>query len=608
MNFGEKTGKIIAKNIGLGGKKEALTKEELDRRIAEYQLFYLYNLDKYVVDILRIEGLKEFQLNFLAEFPKYNQLDVFGSRRYSKSFLASLGALCMCTILPNYRVLVVSHTLSQADIILKQKVDEMFTSPSSTKFNSPTLQYLRTLGWIKVTQEKSGGGSKITFGNGSTMFTSASGESCRGLESHLIIGDEAALFNMTDYLRIVRPTGQRYLHKGLVLEPKEVLLTSARDRSNWYWKRAVDNVNQHYKSTKRPRTGFICGDIITSVLNGIQSLETFNKIKKTTDEYTLLSEYFNIWLGDSGQSIFKYADFTKAQTNDKAYYPKYLGYDFCKEVKTNDNWVRVQSVDIALASGNENDRTSIWLGKINVKTNQRVIEYGLSLSGKNALEQSRIVKRLFYDYGAEYSVIDTRGLGLSFYDILTQATDEVDFDLDIKKFKNNQYPSWTVSRDKALQISSDSVLKDKIQRTFGEDWHSVVVPFVGTSEINSQAHYSVYNALKNNDLVLLKPKAIVEQEAMEKDAVFFTRTSEEKAEYFRPFLETDILINETVSLNVTRNGTGQLKVTEGKRRDLKDRYSSFAMFNLLCDKIYNKHIAEEYELSYDVSDFSALYD
>ncbi len=426
-------------------------------------------------------------------------------------------------------------------------------------------------------------------------------------EAHIIIGDECALFDKTKYQSCVRGTLQSYIHNGITLEPKEVLLTSCRDKSNWFYKRTIDGINTHYKSVGKPKVGFFAGDIITSVLNGIQSISTLDTLKRTNDEYTMLSEYFNVWLGDTKDSIFKYEQFNNARYYETAFYPQYLEYDFSnKEIEYNNDWNRIMSVDVAITSGKENDRTSIWFGKLNLETNELIYEYGVSFSGTNSVEQVKIIKRLFYQYQAEYCILDTKGLGAVLYDVLTIETFEDEFSLDENKFNNNSYPAWGATDDKSLQISSDVVLKDKLGRITTTEYDAVIVPYTGTRELNSQLHYSFWNGLRNKHIILLKSKSEIEQIIDDTDKTFFTRNSKEKADRYQPYLETDMLVNETMALNVLRDSSGLLSVKEASGKT-KDRYMSASMLRLLADKLYQKRINNEDNGGYSIEDFEGLY-
>ena len=153
-----------------------------------------------------------------------------------------------------------------------------------------------------------------------------------------------------------------------------------------------------------------------------------------------------------------------------------------------------------------------------------------------------LMKRWFYEYKASYFMLDCKGIGNTLFDVLTAET----YDSEIGEI----YPAWTVCKDKALQITSDTVMNDKITRTLDSDALEVIIPYVGTSELNSQMHLWLRKTLRDEKIDLLKDdgemKAIIE----EKDPKFILKSSEEKALTMLPFLETRYTINEAISLEV----------------------------------------------------------
>ena len=197
------------------------------------------------------------------------------------------------------------------------------------------------------------------------------------------------------------------------------------------------------------------------------------------------------------------------------------------------------------------------------------------------------MKRWFYEYKATYFMQDTKGIGNTIFDLLTVET----YDNETGEI----YPAWTVCKDKALQITSDTVMTDKVIRTLDSNAVEVVIPYAGTSELNSQMHLLLRKTLRDEKIDLLKDdgemKAIIE----EKDPKFILKSSEEKALTMLPFLETRYTINEAISLEVKFLDSGFLKVQEEKRTDTKDRYMTLAMANFLAEKIYNKYNNDSYE-------------
>ena len=77
-------------------------------------------------------------------------------------------------------------------------------------------------------------------------------------------------------------------------------------------------------------------------------------------------------------------------------------------------------------------------------------------------------------------------VGNVIFDLLTIPTEDTEYGIT--------YPAWTVCKDKRLQISSDNVINDKIQRTLTSDAQEVIIPIAGTAEINSNMHLSLQKA------------------------------------------------------------------------------------------------------------------
>jgi hypothetical protein len=172
-------------------------------------------------------------------------------------------------------------------------------------------------------------------------------------------------------------------------------------------------------------------------------------------------------------------------------------------------------------------------------------------------------------------------LGNSLFDILTQETYDEEY--------GKTYPAWTVNTDKNIQISSDVVVNDKIERTISKNAVDVVVPFAGTAEINSMMHIITRKALRDGDINLLIDDYDKRAKLEEADPKFILKSSEEKADILIPFVETRYMINEAVALEVKLTESGLIKVQEAKRTDTKDRYMTLGMFCMFADKLYNKY-------------------
>lgn len=169
-------------------------------------------------------------------------------------------------------------------------------------------------------------------------------------------------------------------------------------------------------------------------------------------------------------------------------------------------------------------------------------------------------------------------VGNPLYDIMTVETYDEERDVT--------YPAWTVCNNKYLQISSDNVVNDKINRTMSNNAEEVIIPYAGTPEINSTAFLSLRKNLRDGKIKFLRDDAEVEAENQGKIRDWIKMSAEKKALRMLPFLETRFMINESVALNVIINGT-TVKLKEDRSAQ-KDRFSSLNMFNYFSDKLANK--------------------
>lgn len=187
-------------------------------------------------------------------------------------------------------------------------------------------------------------------------------------------------------------------------------------------------------------------------------------------------------------------------------------------------------------------------------------------------------------------------IGNVIFDLLTTET----FDEE----RGVTYPAWTVCKDKKLQISSDTVVNDKILRTLSANAEEVIIPITGTPEINSNMHLSMQKALRDKSIEMLIDDSEIEYKIQTDNPKWVTYSSEEKARFLMPFLETRYTINESVSLNTEYRG-GRVKVIED-RSATKDRYMTLAMFNYFGEKLANKLQSEEYGEEIDIEDWQWL--
>ena len=572
-----------------------LKKIEQDCNYADWQIFFLNNLDIFVEEYLEIP-LHYFQKQLLLDCWKNDIEDIIASRGLSKSFCIGILANSLALLLPTVQIGISSLTIGQSNKIIAEKIDELLTSEK--RGISPVLKQLRKDGYIQFINDRTTDAKIVKYGNGSKIFAINCGEGGRGSRTNISILDEAVLVKKKDYDAIVEPMLEPYSFNGLYLEPKQFFLTSAKTKDKWMWRHLVNCVNGHYKD-KNIKYGFFSGDIFTAVANKIQTKKQYLTRKQNTNEFEFNQEFLNLWQGESEGSLFTYEQFHEIQDLPNAFYPRTTEEIISKEENNYnyiDTQIRYMSNDIAVASGQENDNSVCMLGNLDLETGYKNVEYVTAINGMNSVEQVKLIKRLFYEYKCQYYVMDSKGIGNVLFDYLTVPTEDTELGVI--------YPAWTVCDDKKLQISSDTVVNDKIKRTITANAEEVIIPIAGNAEINSNMHLTLQTTLKNKEIHLLIDDDEFEYKESVNNPKWSLLSSEKKALLKLPYLETRFMINESVTLN-TEYKNGLVKVIED-RSATKDRYMTLAMFNYFGEKLKNKYLQDDGDDEIDIEEWSFL--
>ena len=135
----------------------------------------------------------------------------------------------------------------------------------------------------------------------------------------------------------------------------------------------------------------------------------------------------------------------------------------------------------------------------------------------------------------------------------------------------------------------------------------VVIPYAGTSELNSNGHLALRKALKDGEISLLIDDYDKKAELEKQDINYFTKEAEEKSITLLPHLQTRFMINEAISLEVKFMDTGNIKLSEAKRTDTKDRYMTLMMCNYFGDKLINKYCSDDSLDDFDFDNFQLVY-
>lgn len=582
-----------------------LTKEEKENNIAEWTLFYRKNLDLFNRDILGI-SLKEFQDVMIMEMDDGEHTDIIASRGASKTFTTGVFAVDEALLYPNSEILITSETYTQANQIIDEKIDKEL---SGSNGKSEFLKQLRKDNYMKITDDKKNGGKIVEFGNGSKIFSIALGEGIRSYRSTMLIGDEAVRLKKKDIDGIAEPTlrprqiGCLKDYPNYLEEPKQIFLTSAKAKTSWVWTDLKKCVNGRFKRLNT-KYRFFALDIFCAVAEKIQTLKQLEQRRRDNDEMTFQQEYLNIFLSENEDSMFSYADFERNQILEKSFIMRtsseYLSNEPNK-YQFNEGVVRIIVSDIAMSAStdnnHDNDNTVLCYMEIDYNKGTKKVECIGSLNGANSVEQTKLLKRAFYEYRATYLAIDMRGVGISLADSLGQETYDDEYGI--------YYPPIRVVRDRNIIMCSDAVLDEKIQREISEDGEEVVIPIVATSQSNHDMHLAFRKALKDGSIMFLKDDTDMKNLLEDKDPYFITKSAEEKANILMPYLETKFMVNESIALEKKILDSGLIKLKEARGKT-KDRYIAVAYANQLADKIILQHNKDDDQEDFNIDDWSFL--
>lgn len=217
------------------------------------------------------------------------------------------------------------------------------------------------------------------------------------------------------------------------------------------------------------------------------------------------------------------------------------------------NEVRILTADIALLESANNDNTSIWIIRLipDGGKYKKILAFGESLHGLNSIIQTKRIKQLFYELNCDYAVIDCSGVGQGIFDYATVETYDENRDII--------YPAWTVINPEDVKM---------VNRTISNNAVPVIYSVKTPIQLKSAMFSNMKDILTNNDLSLLCEM----QEAIEyldqNFGYYKIEDDELRARMLNPYVQTDMLISESINLEqVVTQGYINLKEKSGRRKD-----------------------------------------
>lgn len=382
-----------------------------------------------------------------------------------------------------------------------------------------------------------------------------------------------------------------------VEECKSIYITSARFKSEWFWNKFKVVVSETFMNKKIPYNFFAC-DIFLAIHHGLKTKADYFKGRKQMGELDFRMEMLNEMIGEAEDAFFSRDLFKKNQIIKNSFTPpsiqnivqcntqEELNDLLNNRPKQEQEW-RFIWIDYAFAnttSKEENDNSVIGCTSLvyDIKKDKfrRITDYVTMHPAGDSDGMDRKIRELFWDYQADYIVIDNRNGG------------EVNFNHLSKMWEHPERPSskwnphgFTVSIENDLHVVQQGKLDDLKSRTIDESAIPCIIPVVGTAELNSIMWLDLQKTLRQEEAELLIED--IDYESMiEEDENYFLMTSEERAFMKAPFVNTMALINEAVNLSQEWRD-GKVKLSE-PRTGTKDMIVAYSYGNYIATLKKNK--------------------
>lgn len=587
----------------------ASSKEE--ENLIDWGTFYRRNPGIYAEHRLKMNVLP-YQHYMLWQMFNAQTTFFMCARNSAKSYVLGLGSLIRCLLFPNTEIVIVASTIDQANKIVERKIrDEIIMR------HSEVLRYFLQIGMIKVNRDNDT--ALVTFPfNGSSIRVMACVESSRGERATWIILEEAMLlkksmvssvFNpmkrprQADYLRL--PEFKK--NKRWVEQAMTTYITSNRFKSDWAYKDFTNCVTGFYMN-KRVKYKVFAFDIFNVIEEGLKTEEYLIEALKTDSELSIRQELYNEAVGEAEDAFFSYKAFRDNQVLEKCFRPptqaEFLAnINMGNKPKNPEKEIRLVCVDFAFAnttSKEKNDATIIELvsGHWNGKYFERHWDYLESHEASDSLGAGRRVRELFFDYDADYIVMDKNNGGETIYNSLTEPWEH-----PIRGSRWNSH-GLTVSNRPELHVLPANKLEDYRKRTVDKEAIPCIIPIGGTLELNSDMWYNLKKEMSCKHCKFLIDEKEY-QEILEDTGEYFNLSSDEFAQKMLPYIQTNLLVYESINLEASYINE-KVKLSE-KRSMTKDKSVVMSYANYIISKIENQWAKSTQKQDYDLTSIQLVW-
>lgn len=588
-----KNSKDLSKKGRDFSKSKGMTKEQEDLSV-EWNHFFRKNPQYFCEWFLGLK-LHEYQRFWIYIMQNSTRFMGLASRGTAKSFMVAVFAIVRAILYPGTNIVLASRTKKQSGLIVTEKIKWLSNNYPAIKREIHRL----------VTNSND---HVVEFRNGSKITSVVSSDNSRGYRCHILIVDESRQVSneildtvLKPFLEVRNPpfTMESNEYDGYLEQPVYIQITSVGYKGEEWDIRANKMLKNIAEGSETNKVIFL--DYLLTMKHNIKTREQIIEDKDDMDDIFFTMEMGNLRYGGARRSYYQYSMFKRTvkrpwipirfdPSNPKAKNK----YDIPRAIGER----RMVSVDCASAAGTVNDLTSISCFRmIPVKKGfKSSLIYMEVFNGMNTELQALRIKQIYSEFtGARLPsgdfifddddtlVLDIANIGRSIYDSLTGVSSDSERDID--------YPPLKVMIHHSIP---DVRYKDLDERAISKDAFPCIYPIVGSAVTNSDVASSFRSRLKSGLLHFLVEKNEQEEIYIKKKNkdMFSHDDITLKAYVLSPNMNTSIMINEAISLEMSLVGGDKIKLQE-RAGQLKDRYSSASYGNYVIGIFENELLKDD---------------
>lgn len=554
--------------------------QKREENLMEWVGYWRKNPHIFASEHLGIKGLFLYQKILLYMMNKYDFFMYIAARGQGKSFIIAIYCVIRCILYPNTNIVLASGTRGQAAKIISEKITSLYDNYAAIRYEIGDPRNINT----------SINRSEVVFANGSKIQAATSNDNSRGLRCNILIVDEFRMVDKKIVDKVLKPmlnvdrippylTRKEYKNHERETN-KEIYISSAWWKTHWIWEEFKD----YLKKMCANKNHFVA--ILPyqlSVNHGLLSQERIDNERKSgsLDQAGFDMEYEALFVGENDRAYYKLDPLNKIRTVNKTFLPP-TDLEFVENRRKSnpknlsnfkridrDNEIRLVSLDIALMGGNKNvknDTSAFTLMRLlrEGDSYKRQVVYLESIQKSISTEDLAIrLKQLYYDFEADYVVMDANGNGLGVFDACTTVLTD--------KKRDIEYPAWSCINDPETNDRT---------KTKG-------VPCVYTVKASAQFNSAIAISLKTvieNGKLQLPINDIEKKEDFEADKKYRKLSIEDQQRRMYPYFQTSALVNELINLEYDVRSGGNIRIHE-VGTTTKDRYSSLAYCNYYANEL-----------------------